>query len=143
MTGERMQVVRREFPDYEPRLAFEAAVTVYHLKVKAKVLERHRLSVIARFMLRTIGAGGTSTGQIARLLGLEESDLASAGVELLHSNLIEHSEPDAEGRRDLVITDQGRTFLTEEKKLSVPRHKTLRLLYDPMIREVRPDDSST
>jgi hypothetical protein len=139
MTAQRLDVVRQEFPEYERVKVFEAAITVYRLRIKAKVMERHRLSVIARFMLRTIAAGASTIEQIAHLLGLEDSDLSTAGAELLLSDLIAHSEPDAEGRRALAITEKGHLFLQEEKKLNVPRQKTLKVLFDPMTREVLPD----
>lgn len=133
-------IIRQEFPDFDIESSFQAALTLYHMQLKARVLEFHELSVIARFMLRTISLSVHTVPEIAHLLGLEEGDLASAGAELLMAGLIAQSDPDTEGRRGLRLTDEGQRRLSDEQMLARPRQITLHLHYEPLTQAVRDRD---
>lgn len=61
----RAGVVGREFPDFEIESSFPAALTVYHVQLKARVLEFHELSIIARFMLRAISLPVSTAAEVA------------------------------------------------------------------------------
>jgi hypothetical protein len=133
-------VIGREFPDFEIESSFPAALTVYHVQMKARVLEYHNLSIIARFMLRAISLPVRTAGEVAYLLGLDEVDLVDAGAELLMASLIEQTEPDSEGRRGLHLTEKGRQMLLDERMLARPRQRTLHLHFEPLTRKVRDRD---
>ncbi len=132
------QRLLQEFPDFKPKVRFAAMQPLFLLRITASVLEYHALSVIARFMLRLVALGESTLPAIARLLGLEEADLIDAGVELSQAGLIEEGAIDGAGRRRLLITQQGRAYLEEQRSVTVPRKRVFRLHFDPLTREFRP-----
>lgn len=133
-----VQQVHREFPDYEPESGYEAALSLYRIRVEAKVLRKHSLSVMARFVLRVIALGNSSPPGIAHVLGLDEIDVAVIGSELLKTSLVVQDVPGLDGRRTLILTEQGKRHIQEERQLLVPKKKTLHAHWDPLTRELKP-----
>lgn len=56
------------------------------------------------------------------------------------AGLVEQTDPDAEGRRGLRLTDKGRQILLNEGMLARPRQRTLHLHFEPLTRTVRDRD---
>ena len=144
MNGLSSQTVIREFPDYEIETRYEALLALYHLRVVAKVLQHHELSVMARFVLRAIALQVATVEEIAQLLGLDPRDLSSAGAELLQADLVIQGPPNAEFERAFSLTELGKRRVQDkaELQLLVPRRRTLHLYFDPLTEElsaVEPD----
>jgi hypothetical protein len=140
VTARRADIVRQNFPDFEIESSFDAALTLFHVRIKAKVLQRHELSIIARYVLRAVSLGVGAPSQIAHLLGLEEADLADAGAELLMSEVVEETDPDEHGQRVLRVTEKGWGVLRDGRALHRLHRRTLHMHVEPLTREVTPID---
>ena len=136
-----LQLIQRTFPDYDPETDYEAALPLYRLRLTVKTLESHSLSVIARFILRAVALGVSTSAAIAHLFGLQEKDTASATVELLTAGLLAHGAPAATGGRHLTLTDAGTQQVTEAKNLLVPRKRILHMHFDPLTNQLRSQQS--
>ncbi len=130
--------LRQLFPDYRPEIAFQAVLTLFRLRVKAQVLLHASLSAFGSYILQAVALGVDTPPQIARILGVEERDIAGPGAELLQAGLVAHGEIAASGQRRLVVTERGRQQLKDGGGLRLPRQRTLQLHFDPLTRQPRP-----
>lgn len=138
--NELISKVVRDLPEYRPTHYFEAAIKVYRLVVVATIMEQHDLPIISRYLLKAIDAGLNSPRDIARFLGVDESDLAVGGAVALSSGLMTHNPyVDDDGQRRLMLTEEGATFLKRDKKILIPARQILYLEFNPLTETIAPD----
>ena len=122
---------KRRFRDYDVEFAYPVCLPVYELRLRVVELETGKLSTAARFVLMLTNVPVMEVAEIRRLLGLSESDMATAAAELLSASLIVQ-KPD----QRIHATALGRTVLKEGGRTYRPRNRHPRLPYDPLVRAV-------
>ncbi len=139
-----IEKVLRDFPEHQSTHYFEAALKLHHVKIVASMLEHHEVPVTGRYILRAVAAGVDTSAEIARILGLDEQDLAHSGAILIGANLLEFG-PAVQGDnlRPLVLTREGHGFLKGERKVTVPTRQIHDLEFNPLTGAVSADVQGT
>lgn len=130
--------VTRTFPDHEPIRTYEVAMPLWRFQVSLKVLERQRLPISARFMLRAIELGVNTTRLLGHYLGLDDDEVMQIGSGLLHADLVYYGRivsPDT-SERILELTSRGRHLVQEDQSISVPKRADAILNLNPLTREL-------
>ena len=121
----------KRFRDYDVEFVYPVCLPVYELRLRVVELEASKLSTAARFVLMLTNVQVAEASEIRRLLGLSESDMATAAAELLSASLIVQQP-----NRLLQATDLGRAVLGEAGRTYRPRNRHPRIPYDPLVRAV-------
>ena len=79
---------KRRFPDHKVDVPFEVCLPVYEVRLKVTEIAEDDLSTPARFMLRLSDLGTTQPEDVGRLLGISQTYVAGAAVELLGQDLV-------------------------------------------------------
>ena len=122
---------KRRFPDYTVDVAFPVCLPVYELRLTVTVIDEHRLSTTALFILRLLRVGISQPAELGKLLGISDGYVTGAAAELLSANLIRQ-------RLDqrIEMTDQGRNVLSDGGKSLRPRNRSIRVPYDHLTKKV-------
>ncbi len=122
---------KRRFPDYTVEAAFPVCLPVYEVRLTVTVIDEHKLSTTALFILRLLSVGISQPAELGRLLGIADSFVTGAAAELLSANLIRQ-------RLDqrIEMTDQGRTVLSDGGKSFRPRNRSIKVPYDHLTKKV-------
>lgn len=139
MLSEVLSKIARDFPDHRPVRHFEALLKIKRIAVVASVLEAHELPIIGRFFLRAIDTGLQTPQEIARCLGLEEEDVARSGAVVMGAGLVGYGPVLESGHRALVLTPEGKAFLSGGSAVTIPRRSILYLKFNPLTRKTSID----
>lgn len=123
--------VRKRFPDYCIDLSFPICLPIYELRLRVTVLAEHRLSTIARFVLRLARLEVSAPNDILAHLGLPAALVPDVAAELLGLGLVTQ-------RQDLSIevTEEGERLLAGNGVSMRPQNRHPKLPYDPLTRRV-------
>ena len=122
---------RRQFPDYSVEVAFPVCLPVYELQLTVTVMDEHKVSTTALFVLRLLSAGVSQPSIFGRLLGIPSSYVSGAAAELLSASLIRQRND-----RGIEITEQGEKVLSNSGKSTRPRNRSIRVPYDHLTKSV-------
>ena len=122
---------KRRFPDYTMEAAFPVCLPVYEVQLTVTVIDEHKLSTTALFILRLLPVGISQPAELGRLLGISDDYVTGAAAELLSANLIRQRND-----QRIDMTEQGRKVLSDGGKSLRPRNRSIKVPYDHLTKKV-------
>ncbi len=122
---------KRRFPDHIVDVPFEVCLPIYEVRLKMTEIARADLSTPARFVLRLSALGTTQPEEIGRLLGISQTYVAGASVELLEQELVKQAPT-----LGITITDKGKQALNDGGRTFRPRNRHDHVPYDPLTKRI-------
>jgi hypothetical protein len=122
-------------PGYALASFKEAALPIFLLTTRVLTLEKKQLNPIEEGCLRAVDAGLSTPEDLSAFLGLHVSMLTPMMAALNAGEFINYSRVQGATSAAIAITSKGRLAITEAK-LVVPQERTIKLLFDPIIKRI-------
>lgn len=123
---------KRRYPDHRMDGGpFQVCLPVYELRLKVTEVTETELPTPARFVLQLANLDVAQPDQLAKLLGLSDTLVASAAAELLGGDLVAQG-PD----RSIQLTERGKQVLAAGGKMWRPRNGHIKVPYDPLTKQI-------